>query len=126
MGKVEQKVRELAAKYPDFVYQRPKISTCNNLLGGDPKYPDLKGCIIGQAVRACGYRITDTYSAAPVAALLRVLQVNEPVYWLAEVQSLQDSGYTWGYAVKRADAAPNRHSLSLPQFSISLQTKRIL
>lgn len=112
-------VRRLANEYPDFVYSLPHAAgTCDNVTGGDPKYPDLKGCIIGQAVRNLGFWIPECCRVWTVDQLLSRLhdanwQPKQGVAhqdirglllgWLTVVQSAQDEGVSWSEAVQAAD-----------------------
>jgi hypothetical protein len=99
-------VRKLAADRPDFTYSRPSANSClyrpTKQAGGG-----MSGCIIGEGLRACGISTTglDTESDADIGShLARVNKSHtHEARWLAEVQSNQDFGRSWGEAVVAAD-----------------------
>jgi hypothetical protein len=128
LPKIVQYVRDLANEYPDFVYQTPsgKVAMysaaiggngCSNVEGGDPKYPHLKGCIIGQAFAKQGFDLSDSNlrmrSAYQLFALLDLApleaitsyEISGVRAWLNHVQGQQDTGKTWSDAVSNADKA---------------------
>jgi len=108
-----KEVRRLAKAYPDFVYVATASVICDNLTGGCDKYPELCGCIIGQAVRNLGFTVSSDLGSKAVDDLLcelglgrRVLHNKTNAFsgkWLAFVQTLQDAKRTWNDAAAIAD-----------------------
>lgn len=112
-------VRRLATEYPDFRYTTPSgAGPCSNLTGGDSKYPELEGCIIGQAVRNLGFEIPAGCNVWTVDQLLsRLYDPNWQVQWgvthrdlrgkqldwLITVQKAQDENISWAAAIQEAD-----------------------
>ncbi len=115
-----KRVRALADQYPDAVYQS-KGASCSYLAGTVEGGPDTPGCIVGQA--AHGYIRKDYLAQADiqgdnVGGLIRYINAVNPHYldtprqvsdsdqiWLQVVQSRQDSGDSWGDAIRWADKA---------------------
>jgi hypothetical protein len=106
-------VKKLAAEYPDFVYIKVDEPTeegyigCSNLDGGDPKYPHLKGCIVGQAYhRLAGCPVPKDCSHDGVTSLVeRVIGPDEDpgtILTLSLIQDKQDEMRPWSEAVKAA------------------------
>lgn len=116
-----QEVKKLATGYPDFVYEPDHNieeredatntnSGCSNVHGGCGKYPDMCGCIIGQAVKRLGIHIDESFRFSPVGVLtsqyckeIDSLDEHELLQWLQVVQSSQDAGLPWSDCVKEAD-----------------------
>jgi len=109
---LKAEIIRLATKYPDFVYRPPSAATilgvlsgCSNLSGGDERYPDCKGCIVGQAVQNLGFTIDPIYNRTPALGLLRSLgleiqSLHCELSWFTYVQIDQDKGCTWGQAIQ--------------------------
>lgn len=102
-------VRQLAEEMPDFQYVKPdEALNCSNVAGGDAKYPDHPGCIIGQAAKRLGLTINEYHEQEDVEQLCLAYSIDctdfKRFKWLATVQSNQDGGCPWQRAVDRADA----------------------
>lgn len=109
-----EQVRILAQTYPDFEYTYNSNTTCQYNDGGDSKYPELCGCIIGQAARRAGIDTSDwdkipneTKLLSPGIRCLITDRLGEDRYSLeAEIlsciQSMQDIGTSWGKAYNKA------------------------
>lgn len=103
--KIIDKVREIAAAQPEFVYVPPggPGTTCYYVLDGEGS------CIIGRALFALGLidnSIPFDDNTLTVGALFNTLGIEvdgEEGIWLREVQYQQDSGKPWGEAVGAAD-----------------------
>lgn len=107
---IVREVRKLAAEMPDFVYtkENPSADNCSNTRGGCSKYPDHKGCIVGQAIRRCGLDIHQSLDEASAYALILPLEINDVCTasrWLRRAQRHQDCGNSWENAVYEADRA---------------------
>lgn len=103
-------VRQLAEEMPDFRYVKPHGAVnCSNLFGGDSKYPDHPGCIIGQAARRLGVKIDHDQEDGDIGQLCRHYAIDRSddnrFRWLEAVQTSQDGGCTWLLAVGVADVA---------------------
>ncbi|QFG25421.1 hypothetical protein [Actinomadura sp. WMMB 499] len=99
---VEQKVRELAAENPEFVYETGGHTVCQ--YNPDEEQP---GCIFGQALIALERPVPGTLEAEPIAKVLDELGVETTEgqkCWVSAVQSRQDTFSPWGEAVNYADA----------------------
>lgn len=107
-------VRILAQTYPDFVYPYSHNTMCKYNTGGDPEYPELSGCIVGQAARKVGIDTSD-WDAIPnetiyldtgiksrIADRLREYQYSPEAEILSCIQHLQDQGVPWGEAYAEA------------------------
>lgn len=110
---LEQTVRDLASERYGHVYQRSATMTCRYI-----EEDNTPGCIFGHALHRLGVsreRLrefdqchTDAYGVISGASIRRVLQQlivpeHDRGFWLAIVQTAQDSTYTWGDAVRHAD-----------------------
>ena len=108
---VAQKVRELAAERPDFVYRpiiipRGRGVSCSYVTGADGV-----GCIVGEALTALGHDFGGTSPALEVTELLNALYVGDDgsgtsdhvSHWLQRVQNFQDASCPWWQAVAVAD-----------------------
>lgn len=114
------KVREIASEEPDFNYRATNglIGTCSYFgpIGGG----EGSGCIVGRALIALDVDMSkvrewedDPNIPTPIDELLyeRVVDVvfkvdeHDKVLWVDRVQRCQDSGDSWGEAVKFADRA---------------------
>lgn len=70
--KLFKECQKLVEEFPDFIYSRTDsaATSCSNTLGGDERYPDNSGCIIGQAYkRLTGVDVPGGYDDACVADL---------------------------------------------------------
>lgn len=111
-----EQVRILVQTYPDFVYSYNSnhYSPCQYNDGGDPKYPKLCGCIIGQAARKAGIDTTnwdaipnetnylDTGIKSRIEDRLRENPYLPEADILSCIQDLQDQGIAWGEAYAKA------------------------
>lgn len=105
MHALVQSVRNLASRYPDFVYRGPRSGVSDYHAGGDPNYPHLKGCIIAQALQhaGLGYLIPSRGDSEDSASdLVKGLSDHE-AFWLDHVQQLQVEGNTWSDCIRQAD-----------------------
>lgn len=103
------KVRELAAEQPEFVYpsntDRAGGMAC--LYTADDEQP---GCIFGQAFASFNIP-TEPLETEAIANAWRHLLNNglvgppaaDQARWMDRVQTFQDTGAEWAYAVQRAD-----------------------
>jgi len=127
LEQLQEKVRELANKYPDFVYcadgkTATKTQTCSYLRGGNPKYPDRVGCLFGQALVELGcpkddwhrysslWGLTTSLEFLPIVDLIEALELtsqsqrtDDLTNWCLAVQRQQDMGVPWQEAVKAVD-----------------------
>lgn len=97
-----EKVRELAAAKPDFVYRRPENSTSCLYREHD----GMPGCIFGQAFDALGVELTDAHEHKGITRVLSLLGISVTrlqVEWMMSVQDAQDLGHSWAEAIARAD-----------------------
>ena len=136
---LKKAVREVAAEWPNNVYQlsNPEITgngiQCSYTAGENSDCP-RNGCIVGQAFVRSGvlqeHEVAqlDNAGLEPVgiATILSKLTFNgntpshwkvikrderhELLYWLTSVQEAQDRGQTWQEAVYTADAALTEYS----------------
>lgn len=98
-------VRARAAANPDFVYEWPEgLGGCVNVLNGEGS------CIVGCGALDSGlitaaYENTSSNDAGiySLSSYLGQPFDDEELWWLEQVQCEQDSGTTWGEAVKMAD-----------------------
>jgi hypothetical protein len=108
---VVDKVREIAAAQPDYVYNTSGDSTmaCYYTLNFDLT---PGGCIIGRALRGVGIsrNTLESYEgkAADEVVPYVVETSDDDNEWLRNVQMHQDAGYSWGTAVRRADGVWRR------------------
>ena len=107
-SEIEAKVRELATKHPDTIYQ-PNGSSCEYTKG--TSIPGYSGCIIGVAIQmlypertgdlrrfdeeANGLAICDLYEEMNIEQDLKSTI-------LTNFQALQDDGGEWGTCLKEA------------------------
>lgn len=131
-----REVSRLATTYPEFVYKyksdvlsEPSDSSCNYTRGGDRNYPELCGCIIGQAclnvvdpndrnVVKLMLAWADARGGSPIDSLVHFPQYGESCVKvkfigdldytslllgkLKDVQQSQDNGQPWGKALAKA------------------------
>jgi hypothetical protein len=92
-GQTLLNVKALVEKYPDFVYHPCQTGTCGNTTGGNPNYPELSGCIIGQAAAAAGAEFDDVneFWSAPAVVDGPI----ELVDVLRKIQNRQDVQCSW-------------------------------
>ena len=104
---VDTAIRVLAAESPDFIYNtrdgQPSVGCFyhKEILGDEPN----KGCIFGQAFQRCGVDM-DTVGGDSIDRLWNAthgdgeeIDKTCPKEW-EDVQRIQDSGSTWGEAIK--------------------------
>lgn len=98
---------------PDFRYKPVyEGAVCEYNGGGDSKYPDQIGCIIGQAFRACGEQLNGSQNYTTVGVLYS--DTESPIVgFLGSIQTLQDSGKSWGEAWEIALAASSEETLRI-------------
>jgi len=102
---VDTAIRVLAAEYPDYVYNNTCREVACHYDRGVNGGAQSEGCIFGQAFQRLG---ADTHELAQV-------DINElwsdthgadrpaPREWV-KVQTAQDNGETWGYAIRHLKA----------------------
>lgn len=110
--KIINAVREAAAKAPDFVYNRETpLGKCIYVKNGQPS------CLVGHALWAVGLIDADTegfsWNDDEISTVVAQSEwgkqlTDGEVGWLEIVQSEQDSGTAWRYAVRMADDAMAR------------------
>lgn len=131
LQRIVNKVRNIANAYPDAVYNTDEdTGQCSYYKGFVENGPDQEGCIVGQAmvpeiavtisgdvIEACTDGLNLIYWQEAIDAGYDAIEGGFPIEeypdvsddvapllnWLSEVQALQDSGYSWGTAVKQAD-----------------------
>ena len=107
-AEIVTQVRELAAKYPKAQYHKEEGSAyCDYEFGTVTNGPDTPGCIMGQAVRLLGVD-TSGWGRGEIGPILEEEGYEFPaddsnMDWLLAVQQRQDSGVTWGEAIKLTD-----------------------
>ena len=98
-------IRELAAESPDNIYDRGQSHACSYVVGECSN--GTQGCIVGQALRRLGLETPDLPTHVDIYLSLifdcGVAGGDTRLLWVSVVQSEQDSGNTWAYAVKSAD-----------------------
>ena len=101
---VERHLRELAKENPDFVYNTSgKRAFCRYDRGALslnhlPAGPECSGCIFGQALQRMGWSDKKEMESTKRAPVL-FLHTASWHRW-GDVQTAQDSGSSWGEAVK--------------------------
>jgi len=99
--------KKLIDATPDFVYVAPSI-VCRYNSGGDVRYPGQCGCLLGQALLQCGYRVPDTWEGSGIASLIR--SGNGIEEFLDTLQAAQDSSVpwedAWAYALEQWKSDP--------------------
>lgn len=111
IARLEQKVREIAASNPEYVYGKrypERLLSCTYADTGDSC-----ACLIGLALVALGVPNGELaqvdrrqgLDSASIGAVLEHLGSTEDSTWLNDVQGSQDGRVPWGSAVERADAA---------------------
>lgn len=96
---------KLAAEFPDFLYKMDdQVQGCSNNRGGDPRYPDNCGCIVGQAYkRLTGNALPDRQEYFGIGSLVRFDFITDTTTQVLDhllyLQRLQDKGKTWGQAI---------------------------
>ena len=124
---VIKQVREIAAEFPDFVYQPKQLPVLltpeqqEQAMMGSPEAPTTTngcvyreadgraGCIVGQALNMLGVLalVSDNQNLRGVRGLVDDTHPNswrDPrVKWLRQVQNHQDRRVSWGQAVRLAD-----------------------
>jgi len=96
-------VRDLAEKYPETIYPRHSVPYCKYTEGD---CGPGSGCLIGQALQACGMKEKAEWADAQgkTSVMLLGLEVSsDELAWLKDVQLYQDRGRTWKKAIDRAD-----------------------
>lgn len=105
-----EKVREIAAVDPDYIYENPvgedsageEIETCVYV------WKDKPSCIMGRALFAIGFAdsYSDVWESTSVGSVLSELDVRpnpRQEKWLMKVQIEQDSGTPYGRCIEIAD-----------------------
>ena len=114
-----QAIRDLAAKYPNGLYQRPSnnpATQCSYIKGIVKDGPETCGCIVGQALRIVDPNIQPLLFRYPTKSSTDLFQENYPGFdeiladlkaidWIGDVQKNQDNELTWSECVRLADAA---------------------
>lgn len=110
-GQVINKVRDLAEAQPNFVYFKPEVEEdmgngCLYVHGRGTEN-ERGGCIVGQALMALGVEIEKKHEANNASSVIRHMGIDhtdKEIQWLDNVQSSQDTGETWEFAVFSADS----------------------
>lgn len=102
-------VRKIAKEHPDAVYDSSSRIDHYSYTAGEAGGGE--GCIIGQA--SIGSFVHELDISEPIGIDSLVYELNsqdllvdctgKKVNWLSQVQTYQDAGHTWSYAVKRTD-----------------------
>jgi len=96
--------QKLAEELPNFLYEPEDLAIgCSNTQGGDGRYPDNCGCIVGQAFkRLTGELVPEQHDLAEVTSLIsyKVVQHDSCLEEIKSLQAKQDDGYTWAVAIK--------------------------
>lgn len=95
-----KRIRKLAEQYPNATYQ-PGPTGCEYYTGHVKNGPITEGCLVGQAAR--GYVKIPSWFTGPVELLLELTGPPKEWHWLEDVQTAQDIGKRWGWAVQEAD-----------------------
>lgn len=102
-------IRGLAFLRPGFKYASKVGRTIVDYHdGGDSRYPDARGCIVGQALRAIGgsrYLPVDGLSTECPSELGIPEETEAGGLWLDDVQQFESEGYGWATCLDMADAA---------------------
>lgn len=114
--KLQDKVRELANKYPNAVYKNSDNCGCYYGVGEVENGPLEPGCLIGQAVRRLDPEVFEHISenGDDVVSMMakqskyfdNSTDDGQIENWLSIVQGQQDDSKTWSQAVKAADDNP--------------------
>jgi len=113
---LKTEVIKLGTENPDFIYNPGFKGTYCSYTG--PSYdenwsdesgwvktsigPECKGCIFGQAMQNMGWNSSDEKLAGPITYVLKCQGIEvSKVQMLLEVKKNQDSGASWGEAIKR-------------------------
>ncbi len=107
-------MRKIATERPDFVYvEQPmneperRTSGCS-YVSASVGLSEGEGCIVGQALQRLGFdkAALQPFDGHVASAALTGLGVThgEGDYWIDKVQSKQDTGSSWGEAVRLVDA----------------------
>lgn len=114
---VVAEVRKIAAEMPDFVYTDQgadlgpgEFTAPCSYLGRSVGDEQGQACIVGTALQRLGVSRDDLLEQEGNCALDAVRLLLSPTeprlpvrYWLAHVQQAQDTGFSWGDAVRMAD-----------------------
>lgn len=114
-----REVRAVAEEHPDFTYANqegydPRVGC--SYVGAAIGDHEGRGCIVGQALERLefnmeavkGWELSEASEGTSVTDLMGHFQIPATYAeknWLAGVQSSQDHGESWGFAVKSTDAA---------------------
>jgi hypothetical protein len=115
------RVRALAAQYPEAVYVKPtgrpvgevdaedeEANEFCSYFEGTVRGTDLTGCLFGQPLREMGLLTEDVDRSIHGLATggddrTPADEIRTPLAWCSLAQRQQDSGKTWGDAVRCAD-----------------------
>lgn len=108
---VIQATRELAAEFPDNVYEK-EVQRINCFYTKGPCSNGSCGCLIGQALIKAGvpkerleeFDAKEQGGVSTVAYFLGIPLVNDKLWWLESVQSWQDMGNSWRACIEHAEA----------------------
>ena len=103
--KLAEKVLEIGKANPDFVYkdfdEPGRCSYNNRCVEISPEYkkrkqgPDCPGCLLGQALQSLGVSVTSMN-----AQIEKYIPANFDLYGLDVCQNAQDTGKSFGEAIK--------------------------
>lgn len=109
-SQLEQKVRQLAAENPDFVYPLGQgVSSIFRCVYNATQ--DKPACIFGRAFAELGHPVPKSEEGTDIGSVAvdmladgeNLLDFGQRRYWLMTVQQRQDEGKTWEWAVAEAD-----------------------
>jgi len=100
---VETELRRLAKEKPDFIYNPSGKNVGCSYTGAATNGPECDGCIFGQAFQRLGVDREDLKECTLVISHeLRARGFESPKIWLT-IQGNQDTGKSWGEAIKHLD-----------------------
>jgi len=112
---VVAEVRKIAGEMPDFVYTDqgadlgPGAFTPCSYLGRAIGDEQGQACIVGTALQRLGVSRDDLLKVEERGSINALLslgvarELSPTLYWLSHVQQAQDTGFSWGDAVRLAD-----------------------
>jgi len=106
---IEEKLKELAAEQPDFIYNPSSAGRCNYNGPATTRVsldlqvgPDCEGCIFGQAFQRLGIPKNELNTMASIDSITNCYANRQFPNW-SKVQNSQDNSASWGDAIKFLD-----------------------